>query len=193
MIGVGFDKDPAVPVISAATLKDRHRQIRDSQSENARTRLHRAISWLARSEAESADADACFIFQWVALNAAYAREFSRDENERERFRAFTTALVQLDARRSLHQALFEQFTGPIRTLIDNKFVFEPFWAAMREHDSSGQWERQFAASRKSRDRRPCSAAKPLSCLASSLIGCTCCATSSCTAAPPGTAASTANN
>ena len=91
MIGVGFDKDPAVPVISAATLKDRHRQIRDSQSENARTRLHRAISWLARSEAESADADACFIFQWVALNAAYAREFSRDENERERFRTFTNS------------------------------------------------------------------------------------------------------
>ena len=149
MIGVGFDKDPAVPVISAATLKDRHRKIRDSQSENARTRLHRAISWLARSEAESADADACFIFQWVSLNAAYAREFSRDENERERFRAFTTALVQLDARRSLHQALFEQFTGPIRTLIDNKFVFEPFWVALREHDSSEQWERQFAASRKS--------------------------------------------
>ena len=137
-----------MPVINAATLKEQHRRIRDTQTENARTRLHRAISWLARSEAEADDHAARFIFLWVALNAAYAREFSRDEHERERFHGFITTLVKLDEQTHLQQALFQQFSGPIRTLIENKFVFEPFWIALREHDSSDAWERQFAASRK---------------------------------------------
>jgi len=32
--------------------------------------------------------------------------------------------------------------------VDNKFTFEPFWTAMRTHDSSGNWEARFAASKK---------------------------------------------
>lgn len=36
----------------------------------------------------------------------------------------------------------------MRTLIDNRFVFEPYWKALRDHDASGQWERQFTASKK---------------------------------------------
>jgi len=59
-----------------------------------------------------------------------------------------TTLVQLDAARSLHDALFRQFSGPIRTLIDNKFVFQPFWAALRAHDSSERWKTAFDSSKK---------------------------------------------
>ena len=110
-------------------------------------RIHRAISWLARSEQETDDADARFIFQWVALNAVYAQAFV-DVTERERARRFIDTLVALDTERRLHDALFRQFTGPIRTLLDNRYVFEPFWIALREHDSSDRWQRQFTASRK---------------------------------------------
>jgi hypothetical protein len=113
-----------------------------------RVRLHRAISWLARAEREADDPDARFIFQWIALNAAYASEFGRAESERERARRFIDTLVSLDAERRLHHALFTQFSGPIRTLLDNKFVFEPFWTALREHDASNVWETSFANSRK---------------------------------------------
>jgi hypothetical protein len=134
--------------LNASALKARHRDIRESQEADASIRLHRAISWLSRSEQETGDHDARFIFQWVALNAAYAREFGRDEGERERFRTFVARLVQLDTGRTLHDALFRQFTGPIRTLIDNKFVFEPFWAAQRTHDASNQWELAFAQGKK---------------------------------------------
>lgn len=113
-----------------------------------RVRLHRAISWLARAEQETEDADARYIFLWIALNAAYAREFGRDESERDRASRFLTRLVELDSSRRLHDALFRQFSGPIRTLLDNHFVFEPFWTALREHDSSNRWETAFANSRK---------------------------------------------
>ena len=106
-------------------------------------RIHRALSWLIRSEQEVDDQDARFIFQWIALNAAYAREFGREETERDRARSFIETLVTLDEQKRLHQALFQQFTGPIRTLIDNKFTFEPFWTAMRTHDSTDRWETSF--------------------------------------------------
>ena len=137
-----------MPPLTFDTLKQRHRAVRDGQDADAATRLHRAISWLGRAEQESGDTDACFIFQWIALNAAYAREFSHENSERDRFRQFVATLVGLDAQRSLHQALFSEFSGPIRTLIDNRFVFEPFWTALREHDPSNRWEASFAGSRK---------------------------------------------
>lgn len=134
--------------ISALTLKERHREIRDGQPEALRLRIHRALSWLTRSEHESNDLDTRLILQWIALNAAYAREFGREETERDRVRGFIEALVKLDEQKRLHQALFQQFSGPIRTLIDNKFTFEPFWTAMRTHDSSGRWEESFSNGKK---------------------------------------------
>jgi len=65
-------------MITAKALKARFAvQCADaSPAETWSLRLHRAISWLKRSEQETNDPDARFIFQWVALNAAYAREFS---------------------------------------------------------------------------------------------------------------------
>ena len=132
----------------ALTLKERHREVREAQPEALRLRIHRALSWLIRSEQEPDDQDARFIFQWIALNAAYAREFGREETERDRARGFIENLVRLDEEKRLHQALFQQFTGPIRTLIDNKFTFEPFWNAMRTHDSSDRWEVSFSNGKK---------------------------------------------
>ena len=135
--------------MDAASLKAR---LRDScpltTSENWRVRMHRAISWLARSEQDETDLDARFIFQWIALNAAYAREMGADSTERTRARDFIHALAGLDAQRLLYEALFSQFSGPIRTLIGNNYVFEPFWTALRDHDSSERWKRQFKRSRK---------------------------------------------
>ena len=135
-------------MIEAATLKERHREVRDDQPEALRLRIHRALSWLSRSEQEVGDSDAQFLFQWIAFNAAYARELDRDESERVRVRAFMATLVSQDADKRLHQALFQQFSGPIRTLISNHFSYEPFWTALRTHDSSGRWETSFADSKK---------------------------------------------
>jgi hypothetical protein len=135
-------------VTTSLELKERHRQVRDGQPEALRLRIHRALSWLLRAERETGDDDARFVFQWIALNAAYAREFSREETERERVRGFIATLVALDAEKRLHRALFEQFTGPIRTLIDKKFAFEPFWTALRTHDPSERWKQGFDGAKK---------------------------------------------
>lgn len=136
-----------MPVITSDTLKARHRLVRDDQPEGLRVRIHRAISWLARAEREVDDPDAAFIFLWIALNAAYAHEFGFEERELVQIRRFITVVVGHDLEQHLHTVLFRQFSGPIRTLIDNKFVYEPFWRALREHDGSGRWEQQFSDSR----------------------------------------------
>lgn len=133
---------------SADTLKTRLKAASDTSPELWRTRLHRAISWLRRAEQETDDDDARFIFLWVAFNAAYACEFDANDNERVRLRRFIDKLLALDSQRRLHHLVFTQFSGSIRTLIENKFVFEPFWRALRDHDSSGRWEEAFIASRK---------------------------------------------
>ena len=120
----------------------------DLYSDAQRVRLHRAISWLARAEAEGADTDAQFVFLWIAFNAAYAKEIGFNESERDRLAQFVESLVSVDSGKQLHEVLFKQFPGPIRTLLDNQFVFEPFWKALREHDSSERWKEKFAGSKK---------------------------------------------
>jgi hypothetical protein len=112
--------------LGASALKARHREVRGDQETDASIRLHRAISWPARAEAEDHHLDAHFIFQWVGLNATCARGLGRDEGEREQGHVFIAQHIKLDAGRTLHDTLFRQFSGLIRTLVDNKFVFEPF-------------------------------------------------------------------
>ena len=129
----------------AGALKVRLKQEHERHGEPQRVRLHRAISWLQRAESERDDFDARFIFLWIAFNAAYAKEFGLGEPERDCFARFLGAVLSVDGEERLKQLAFAQFSGPIRTLIDNAFVFEPFWKALREHDASGRWERRFAA------------------------------------------------
>lgn len=131
-----------------AALHARHRAMRDHQSNALATRLHRAISWLQRAEANGNDDDTRFIHLWIAFNAAYAADLDFDDSERTRVARFLARIVEADHAGQLHALLFQQFSGPIRTLIDNHYVFEPFWRAQREHDASERWKSRLEASRK---------------------------------------------
>ncbi|WP_313644721.1 HEPN domain-containing protein [Stenotrophomonas sp.] len=133
---------------TASALRERHRAIRNTQSEALAIRLHRAISWLAAAESNQHDNDTRFVQLWIAFNAAYAGEFPNEQSERQRVADFVTRLVNLDEEGRLHALLFTQFSGPIRQLIDNRYVYAPFWIALRDHDSSEQWKQRFQASRK---------------------------------------------
>lgn len=134
--------------MSTASMKARLKRDAETYPDSTRVRLHRALSWLARAEREDQDPDAAYLFLWIAFNAAYAREFGDDAGERQRLAQFIGVLLEADAGHTLHALVFRQFSGPIRTLIENRFVFEPFWRALRGHDSSGRWERSFDASRR---------------------------------------------
>ncbi|MFO1507372.1 MAG: HEPN domain-containing protein [Lysobacterales bacterium] len=134
--------------MTTTALKQRLKRDAERYPDATRVRLHRALSWLGRAEREDKDPDAAFIFLWIAFNAAYAREFGQDETERKRFGEFLAMLIAVDTPKVLHDLVFSQYSGPVRTLIENEFVFEPFWTALRGHDSSKHWERVFRDSRK---------------------------------------------
>lgn len=133
---------------TTAELRERFKAIPQEATTDAwRVRIHRALSWLARADAEPDDPDARFLFLWIALNAAYAREMGLGETERDRLRDFLARLVALDQGGRLHAALFGQFSGPIRTLIENKHVYQPFWAAQQAWDQTDTWRKSFDASK----------------------------------------------
>ncbi len=134
--------------ISADMLKRKLNERADALEENLRIRVHRATSWIRRAQQEQDDPDLRVILFWIAFNAAYARELGHERSEREKLLVFFRQLVGADRRQRLQKILFERFSGPIRTMIGNRYVFEPFWRALREHDSSDAWSRDFEARKK---------------------------------------------
>lgn len=111
-----------------ASLKTRHRAERDAWSTNLSLRVHRALSWLDRAE-RCEDDDGRFIFLWIAFNAAYANEIGdrgRD-GEQKVFSRFLGKLAELDTGDVLYELIWTEFSGSIRVLLDNQFVYQPFW------------------------------------------------------------------
>lgn len=134
---------------TSAELKGRFKALPTADSPDAwRVRVHRALSWLGRAEAETDDPDARFIFLWISLNAAYARDLGQDEKEKDRVREFLSRLTGLDMENRIYEALFVQYTGPIRTLIENQHVYQPFWTAQQRWDSSEAWREGFEAGKR---------------------------------------------
>ena len=132
-----------------ATLKARHRAERDGYDPALALRTHRALSWLKRAESESRDPDARFIFLWIAFNAAYANEIRdrRTFSERGLLQRFLNRLVEADTDRLLYHMLWEQFPGPIRLLIDNQYVFQPYWEWRNGRIGEAQWQELFTRSK----------------------------------------------
>ena len=139
-------------LLGHGTLKAKQRAIRDGFPETMALRVHRAISWIGRAEACGDDVDACFIFLWIAFNAAYAdeREFQAiASSERAAFAEFFGKLVVRDEDKRIYKALWKQFSGPVRMLMENRYVFNPFWQHHNGIEGYEDWEKSFeAASRK---------------------------------------------
>jgi hypothetical protein len=95
-------------------------------------RLHRAISWLKSAEKQEDNLDLKFISLWVSFNACYAVDINglNSKPEKAKLREFTSSLVQFDQNR-LYNLFWEKFSGPVKVLIENKFVFEKFWESTR--------------------------------------------------------------
>tara|TARA_R110002072_G_scaffold123360_2_gene258624 strand:- start:27 stop:680 length:654 start_codon:yes stop_codon:yes gene_type:complete len=135
------------------SLKARQREERENYPINLGLRVHRALSWLDRAE-QSDDDDARFIFLWIAFNAAYASEIGdRDRDpEQKVFGRFLAKLVQLDKDKVLYELIWTEFSNSIRVLLDNQFVYQPFWdyhnGLIGEHEWKTKFDRSRAAANK---------------------------------------------
>jgi len=133
--------------MSYASLKARHRAERGVHHQNLSLRVHRALSWLDRAEQLSDDADGRFIFLWIAFNAAYASEIDERYrlSEQATFRDFIVKLLELDGKSRFEALVWTEFSGSIRTLLENRFVFFDFWLHQKGEISAAEWEARFSA------------------------------------------------
>lgn len=144
---------PAPPTItpSLATLAARHQAQITLHRTPFTLRMHRALSWLQRAEAAGEDDDLAFVCLWIAFNAAYAQDLGQGTgggtSERQAFRNFMADVCALDQGKALSALVWQVFPGPIRLLLDNQYVFQPFWDALNNprNDGStpGHWREAF--------------------------------------------------
>lgn len=135
--------------LTHAALKAKQRSIREGFPETMGLRVHRAISWIGRGEACGDDDDARFVFLWIAFNAAYADEGEFQlvqQSERAAFVDFFGRLIALDQERRIYGAIWQRFSGPVRLLMENRHVFNPFWQHHNGIAGFEDWEERFRAS-----------------------------------------------
>ena len=116
-------------------LKAKQRDLRDGFPLLLTLRVHRSISWLRRAEQEDDDLD----------RAAQG-------NECERFQLFLAAHVGMDSSNRIYDAIWQRFAHEIRLLLDNKFVFAPFWRHQADELGGAGWGVSFDAAKRAANR-----------------------------------------
>jgi hypothetical protein len=135
-------------VLDFNALKEKQRALRSGFSDALTLRVHRAISWIGRAQAESDDLDVRFILLGIGFNAAYASDIDAESNERGTFRVYFDTLVTLDRTHRIYDAVWTRFSQEIRLLLANKYVFAPFWHYQNGVSGYDDWEKYLAASQR---------------------------------------------
>lgn len=128
-------------------LKQKLRTLRDDMNEDHAVRLHRALSWLQAAEKYADDDDIGFITLWVAFNSCYSIDGVTDSlSERQSFKQFVELLVSLDNGDLLHNSLWNNYSGFVRAVINNQYLYPPFWESQKRADD--RWKASFETSKK---------------------------------------------
>ena len=139
--------DPTSP-LNPRNLKEKQREMRAAFPVPLTLRVHRALSWLIRAETEAEDADVRFILLWVGFNAAYAGDVSQAlDSERDNFRSFFATLIGFDRNHRIYDTVWQRFSQEIRLLLDNQFVFAPFWQHHNGVPGYADWAERLNRSR----------------------------------------------
>lgn len=100
-------------------------------------RLHRAVSWLRRSDS-APDTDAKYIFQWISFNAAYAKDGDSQE-EWKKQHDFFSQLARLDTKQRIFRLLAIELLKPVKKIMSNKYLYYGFWNCVTQEKF--EWEK----------------------------------------------------
>jgi hypothetical protein len=130
-------------------LKNLHRSKRDNYSDDFSIRIHRSLSWVNRAEKQDEDLDARFIFYWIAFNATYTGSHSSNSlySERHTYKDFFEKILKYDEKEHVYYAIWNQFSGSVRNLLNNQFIFSSFWNFENGHEGFDDWEEKFSQSK----------------------------------------------
>ena len=118
----------------------------DVLPENLALRLRRAKSWLQRAEREADDPDAAFVFYWIAFDAIYGVIHSDgiDNDARGLFDDFFRKVLSADQGNRIRDTVWKDFSGSVRLLLDNKYVYMRFWKNVYSGDREYKnWKASF--------------------------------------------------
>jgi len=128
-------------------LKDQLRSQRDLFNQHHNTRLHRALSWLkaASEQVEAGNEDQAFINLWISFSACFYVEGQTPVH------GFLQQLVDMDKEKAIYDCLWHEYSGPVKALIKNPYVFDPFWQYQRsqaeqkqgDENAENQWRAEF--------------------------------------------------
>jgi len=133
-------------------LHEKFRAIRDSRNldDTHRTRLHRAISWLKCAEKHSeSDDDIAVIALWISFNSCYSIDSNNHslKPEKQKVNLLIEKLLEFDTKNVLYDLLFDKYLVEVKRLINNKFIYEPYWRSRKEADID--WKASFTKARRS--------------------------------------------
>lgn len=124
-------------------LTENYKTHRESFSENFRLRIHRSLSWLTQAE-QTTELDFKFISLWISFNAAYAREIDDIQiGDKASFNEFIMHICVLDENHQIYDLIWQKFSGSIRLLLDNQYIFQQFWDFHNGKISEKEWEKAF--------------------------------------------------
>lgn len=108
-------------------LKQDLRARRDDFTQVHSTRLHRSLSWLkaAGEQLQADNVDQAFINLWISFSACFYIEGE------ESIAPFIEKLVALDDQQRIYTCLWSEYSGSVKALIKNPYVFAEFWQAQR--------------------------------------------------------------
>jgi len=130
-------------------LKDLHRSKRENYTDEFSIRIHRSLSWVKRGEKQDEDLDARFIFYWIAFNATYTGSHSNNNSysEKHTYKDFFEKILKYDLEEYIYNAIWNQFSGSVRNLLNNQFIFSSFWNFQNGHEGFEDWEEKFLQSK----------------------------------------------
>lgn len=123
------------------------KQNRSIYSDNFNLRIHRSLSWLKQAE-KTEELDFKFISLWVSFNAAYAREIENMQlGDKATFNEFISRICTLDEDHQIYDLIWQKFSGSIRLLLDNQYIFQPFWDFQNGKITEKEWKNEFFLSK----------------------------------------------
>ena len=137
-------------LLDHAALKSKQRALRGGFPQAMSLRVHRAISWIGRAETEGEDDDARFLFLWIAFNATYAGKTKFQYTTpiaRDTFQDFFEKIVTIDSDERIYRTIWQNFSGPIRILIQNRYLYGQFWKHHNGINGFDNWEKKFNESK----------------------------------------------
>jgi len=136
-------------VLDYSKLKELHRLKRDNYTDEFSIRIHRSLSWIGRAEKKDEDIDARFIFYWIAFNSAYSAIQTSQyfDTERRIYKDFFEKILKYDKNEHVYNAIWKEFSGSIRSLLNNQYIFGPFWSFQNSHEGFDDWEVKFNESK----------------------------------------------